>query len=287
MRLAVSLCNHRPGAEAGLVEIDLETGATRGIPPPAGSFSATGLAVNAGILYSAFHGGGSHVALYDPKTLDCVATFRLPTTGDIHSIGLRGGTLYAVSTTNDTIVKLKLGATGARFEGVLWTPTIGVEDSQHVNAFSLADGRMLCSAFGPKEGERFDSAFDGYVYDLEAKATVPGFEGLYHPHSAMSHGGEIYCLESQTGSLVSSAGRFPWRVNGYARGLCFLDDETVAIGSSIGREGPLNTFGSTGDPGTPVGWCGITIANLRTGPQRYISLQQYNREIYDIVALPK
>jgi len=286
MRLAVSFCNLRRDASAGIATIDLDTGQTQAVPAPVGATSVTGLCVEGGFLYAAFHRGGSYVAVYDAATLVERAQFALPEVSDIHSIDRRDNTLLSVSTGTDTVARHTLLGTGARSGGIVWSPASGDADSIHLNGATRAEGRALVSGFGPRKDGSWNAADRGFVYDLEEEEIVPGFAGIHHPHSVIVHSGEVFCLESVTGKVVTAAGRSSWSANGYARGLCFVDKRSIAVGTSIGRRAGEELVANNVEPGEPAGTCGVTIATLATGPERFVPLDAFNNEIYDVVVLP-
>ncbi len=142
----------------------------------------------------------------------------------------------------------------------------------------------MVSAFGPKSGELWSSATDGYLQDIYSDTCIHG--GIFHPHSLTSGKGALFYCESQTASLCSTERRIA-RLNGYARGICWLKDDLIGVGTSIARDlgGPGSGLaGNPADPGEPAGACGITFLNPTTGSvMRFIDLGRFGFEIYDLL----
>lgn len=285
MRLAVSLCNLRSDAPGGILLFDSVTkeAASAGIDLGAIS-SVTGLTLYGDILLAAYISENvSHVAFLDARSLEILAKVALPDALDIHSIASRGDKLYVASTGSDSVLRYALGDLDLQLEGTHWSPASGDDDTIHINGMTTHEGRLLCSGFGKREGERWASASNGFVFDLDSSETV--MTGIYHPHSVTLMDGQLYVLESVTGRLVASE-RSLWSIDGYARGLCFLAPGVAAIGSSVARHTNVQGFQNTADPGDPIGICALTIVEMATGSRTVVSLGEYNNELYDIVALP-
>jgi hypothetical protein len=247
--------------------------------------SVTGMTLhNADLLVAYTSRGVSELAFVDARSFEVKKKVTLHNVRDVHSIAARDGLLYVVSTGADAVLRYSIEGRDIRFAGTQWSPTLGIGDSVHVNGLTTAGGRLLCSGFGLRTGERWSTARKGFVFDLDANEGI--YTGLYHPHSVTVFEDTVFCLESVTGRLVSEA-RSVWSIDGYARGLYFLGSGMAAIGSSVARQSAAGRFQNSADPGDPTGICGITLIEMANGSRTTISLGDYNNEVYDIVALPE
>jgi Domain of unknown function (DUF4915) len=272
--LVVSFCNpphalvgvHRHDGR-GLVQLPLE---------PAEQF--TGIAADQTHLYVATgaHGVARLVAL--TRTTWTVAwEAPLPRADDVHSIAVTDGYLYAVSTGTDSLIRYRLDR-GVSDPEIVWSPTGAVEDTHHLNGIALWSGSIIVSAFGPRLGDRWASARDGYLYDVSRGAPI--HKGIYHPHSVLPWRDDLWWCESATGTVHSLSGR-RCVVDGYARGLAQLSNRLLAIGTSVGRHTGDGSITNPLDPGVPAGRCGVTVFDARTDTIRgFLDTGGIGPEIY-------
>jgi hypothetical protein len=272
--LVVSFCNP-PHALVGvhrhdghdLVQLPL---------PPAEQF--TGLASDDSHLYvvTESHGVARLVAVAR-ATWTVAWEAPLPGAQDVHSIAVANGFVYAVSTGTDSVIRYRL-ARGVGDPEIVWSPTGASEDTHHLNGIALWNGSVVVSAFGPRRGDRWASARDGYIYDVSRGTPIE--KGIYHPHAVLAWRGELWWCESATGTVHSSSGR-RCAVDGYARGLAPLTNRHLAIGTSVGRHTGDGAITNPLDPGVPAGRCGITVFDGRTDTIRgFVDASSIGPEIY-------
>jgi hypothetical protein len=198
---------------------------------------------------------------------------------DVHSIAVTDGYLYAVSTGTDSVIRYRLDR-GVGDPEIVWSPTGAGEDTHHLNGIALWNGSVIVSAFGPRRGERWASARDGYLYDASKRAPIE--KGIYHPHAVLPWRGELWWCESATGTVQSSSGR-RCVVDGYARGLAPLTNRLLAIGTSVGRHTGDGAITNPLDPGAPAGRCGITVFDARTdSTPGFLDTSRIGPEIYGL-----
>jgi hypothetical protein len=272
--LVVSFCNPPHGSVGvhrhdgrDLVQLPLQ---------PAEQF--TGLAADDTHLYVATQGHSvARLVALTRATWGVAWDVPLPAADDVHSIAVTDGYLYAVSTGTDSVVRYPLHH-GVGEPEVVWSPTGVGEDTHHLNGIALWNGSVVVSAFGPRRGERWASARDGYLYDTSRGAPIE--KGIYHPHAVLAWRGELWWCESATGTVHSSSGA-RCVIDGYVRGLAPLSNRLLAIGSSVGRHTGDGSITNPLDPGRPAGRCGITVFDARTDTTRgFVDVSRIGPEIY-------
>ncbi len=242
--------------------------------------SACGLAISGGSLYSACNiADTSYLAIFDGKTLAISQFLPLDHVRDVHSIAIDGNAIYLVSTGTDEIVRAPLADPNAG--ETVWRASSTLSDTHHLNSIALSNGRVLCTGFGPKRGERWSSADDGYVYDVTSGSYVA--RGLYHPHSLTIVDNQLYVCESARGLL--RGGEMP-TFPGYLRGLCFSPGGEKAVATSVGRwDSEAEIFLNPADPGVPAGGCALYVATGATWDDAMtIDLAHLSNEVYDVIA---
>src|SRR5581483_5589453 len=114
---------------------------------------------------------------------------------DGHSVAVRAGKAYIASTGTDTIVEFDPDYG----ERVYWKANELGHDTIHLNSLFWNQGNLYATAFGPKKGEVWRSADEGYLMNITTEAVIAA--PLYHPHSACAVQGcddaGIYFCESQ------------------------------------------------------------------------------------------
>ena len=196
---------------------------------------------------------------------------------DVHSIAVADGRLYAVSTGTDSVMRYSLDR-GVGDPELVWSPTDGAEDTHHLNAITLWNGSVVVAAFGPRSGDRWASARNGYLFDVSRG--VPIEKGIYHPHAVLAWRGELWWCESATGTVYSSSGP-RCVVDGYVRGLAPLSNRLLAIGSSVGRHTEDGSITNPLDPGLPAGRSGITVFDAKNQTTRgFVDTSHIGPEVY-------
>jgi len=279
MILAVSFCNQVLGAGV-LALVDPERGVQRVLDPGIdGAASGVGLAVVGETLYCACSDREqrSYLAVFD-RAGERRDLIRLKDVADVHSIGMIGGDLVAVSTGTDEVLRIAL-RDGAPSE-TLWACSAENADTHHLNAVVLTGESMLVSGFGPRDEAGWSSAKDGFVYDVGAADYV--VRGLLQPHSLAMRDEKLTFCESPRG-IVRTAERYVHHVGGYSRGLAFGPDGAAYVGSSVGRRAPgaLGLVLNPAHGGRDRGRCALTT--FANGSSKTLDLSTVANEIYDVV----
>jgi hypothetical protein len=248
--------------------------------------SVTGLAVNSnGVFFMFLSEGAFYLAALKREDLTLAYYQELPEVKDGHSILAVGDNLYVVSTGTDEVLRYTLAGNEVRDPEVFWRASNSGADTHHVNSIMEINAEIFVSAFGPKEGVLWSSAVNGYIHNITSDTRVK--EGIYHPHSLSKMNGMLYYCDSSRKALCSLE-KNQFKVDGYARGIAWLSDESVCVGSSIGRRISKSTglIANPADPGEVAGRSKISIGNIND--QRVIAefdLSRFGPEIYDILLL--
>jgi hypothetical protein len=92
------------------------------------------------------------------------------------------------------VFRYDLGPPGLSNPIVVWQASNFETDTHHINSIAEWQGNLIISAFGPKFGTLWSSAFDGYIHDISRDRCVK--TGIYHPHSLAALGDRLYYIES-------------------------------------------------------------------------------------------
>lgn len=256
-------------------------GVSRTVNAPGGAaISACGLAAWEGRIFCAYtQGERSFLAVCDARADGITETIALPGVRDVHSIVLDADGIVAASTGHDEVVRI--GWNGA--VETLWRVSADSRDEHHVNGLCFFEGRLLCSAFGPRIGPSWADAIDGYVYDITRSQYVA--RGLYQPHSLAPYGAAIYCCESARGAIRSLAADIQY-VPGYARGLAFDENGSYAAGCSVARSAAAwPAYLNPADRGGRTGSCALYFGSVHGMRTSCVDLEPWGEEIYDVLAL--
>jgi uncharacterized protein (TIGR03032 family) len=229
---------------------------------------------------------GAHDACFLPRSCHV--------TGDIgiHEMAWAGEELWIVSTRFSCLCTL---STEYSFVP-RWRPSfisgLAAEDRCHLNGLAMVDGQPhFVTALGTTDtsgGWRADKPHGGCIIDIASGEFVTC--GLSMPHSPRWHDGQLWVLESGTGSLMlvdQQTGRRETVVTlaGFARGLAFAGPYAF-IGLSKIRE-------TSAMDGVPLAArrselkCGMAVVDLRSG--QTIALLEFQTavdEIFDVQLLP-
>lgn len=216
-----------------------------------------------------------------------------PTTRDLrlvkrlHSLVGHDGRLYIVSTGSDSVVVYD---PRSGEETIVFQIGEGEANTLHVNGIAVHEGRLVVSLMGPirPDGPRL-----GELRCLHTGRVL--LNGLRSPHSVVSHGADLFVLESETGVLWrsrdGSQAESEASFVGYARGL-----HVAADGYIVGRSGFRNKSASLNfDRPRPQGFDDGASAEasrsglylMRRGGESVTALELTDLapEIYDILAL--
>jgi uncharacterized protein (TIGR03032 family) len=178
-----------------------------------------------------------------------------------------------------------------------WRPRfisqLAAEDRCHLNGMAMADGKpAFVTALAETDtaaGWRPVKATAGCVIDVSSGEIVA--RGLCMPHSPRLHEGQLFVLDSGTGRLVAierASGRIDavGSVNGYARGLAFMDG-VAFVGLSRIRE--TSTFGGLPISEQPAPLqCGVAVVELQSGTTvAWLQFRSGVEEVFDVRLLTK
>lgn len=281
----VSFCNLPHPQQSGVLRYGLSGSATRWIDVgvPGLVSGSTGIAQSRSHVFILTHiEGNTFLSMLDKDTLKPVFSHLLHEVVDAHSLCVTDTHIFVVSTGTDEVVRYDLNTNGCSQPNVIWQATNKKCDTHHLNSIVLHRDELMIAGLGPKRAELWSSATKGYIFNISQNRLIK--EGIYHPHSLCVLNDEVYYCESVTQTWCSLDGTVHCSVNGYARGVCFVDQHTVVIGTSLGRHVSKSTriLKNPADPGELAGECGLTVYHRDTNQHERISLSQFGTEIYDI-----
>ncbi len=292
VELLVSFCNLTRAGATALVRVDTTTRKIEPVPlgdPPDTIRGCTGIAMDAEHVYCVWiiDAERSYVSVLDRPTLMPVEVLMLPDVRDPHSIAAADGWIYIAATGTDEVRRVESARLGEPSE-VVWRATAEERDTHHVNSLLVLDGRLLCSAFGPKSADRWSTALDGYVADTTTGEIL--WKGIEQPHSLAVGPDGLYIAESRRARIKGLHSGRTLYVEGYARGLAFGPDRSLVAGSSPGRarSRSLGTIENPADAGELSGLLGLAIADGDAGAfqeDATIDLSSFQAEIYDVLVL--
>jgi hypothetical protein len=274
----VSLCNEYRLAEKGILRYDVGertaswiTIGLDGDVPITGTLGIYGFGSRIYAVYSVGWDSTRMTIFENDGALSVAADLELPDVKDPHSIWVDAERLLVVSTGTNELFEYALSDGVPRgAPSVIWRAADAATDTMHLNSVTVHEGRILISAFGPQDGDSWESACNGYIRDIERDAILQ--DGLLHPHSLRSFGGDVFFIESVSGRLRSLRGAEA-RVDGYARGCESLGGDLFLVGTNVARAGRA----------VPAGACGIALVDLEGGATReFHDLGAYGREVYDL-----
>jgi hypothetical protein len=228
----------------------------------------------------------------DRKSLEVLLVQALPEVDDGHSIVRFGDDLVIVSTGTDQVFAYTTDGPRIGTPRLLWSPSPSgpKADTHHVNSVAVANGELLCSAFGPRDDGSWYTARNGYIRNLSTGELV--LDGLRQPHSTIWSGGQLFFCNSLEGT-VNTPDEVVAYLYGYSRGLAFGSDGTLYVGTSLSRRprqdilgvSGANIFGNPSDAGDLHGQCAL-IRMTSSGANRLeLPMVPFGNEIYDILVL--
>jgi hypothetical protein len=283
--LLVSLCNVEIESPSSLLLVDPTSWAitpltmTRGV-------GSTGICRIGDEIFVACQTAEAIVAVLDAGTLRVHGEARLSGARDPHSIVAWNGGLAIASTGTDEVLWYRYHDGALIDRTVLWAHGTERKDTVHINGLTAHRGALVCCAFGSRslETDLWSEAHDGFVYDIVNERTL--LAGLAHPHSVAFLADELVVCESSHRSLRSAA-RPLVKLDGYTRGVAFLDDERIVIATSIARTTSRsgNRLLNPGAEGLDAGICALHVAGRDGTVRETVSFNQHGREIYDVFRL--
>jgi hypothetical protein len=230
----------------------------------------------------------SVLTILDRETLQVVSVQELHEVSDAHSLQRREDDIFVVSTGTDEVLSYRLRGNEVTDPQVVWTPTGAKSDTHHINSIVVADGEVLCSAFGAREHDSWSTAQNGYIHNITTDTMV--VTGLRQPHSASWNEAELYFCNSVEGTVNTVTDGVIAYLVGYSRGLAFGPDEKMFAGTSLSRRptqptGEGDLFLNPTGEGEVAGRCAVIEMSTRPTHRVETSLGIYGREIYDLLLL--
>ncbi len=296
MRLLVSLCNKKESIKRKLLypkvfllEVDTETGKIKPIKirfwiwKPKG---VTGIArYREGFVFVVQ--AKKHRLFYVDKNYRVKKRWKLEKVKDAHSICVNDGKIYIASTGNDSIIEFS-PETGK--EKIFYREGDSKEDTIHINSLVWEKDKLIISAFGKKDGERWFSAKNGFLKNIHDGRII--LDSLFHPHTLVKTEEGIFFCESAKKRVLSLDGSFILNIEkGYVRGLAIKEGE-ICVGISHARERSKST-GKKNDLSDPLirsfqAGCGIMVFRKKGKKAeflKFIDLYPYSNELYDLIPL--
>jgi len=247
--------------------------------------SITGISQDSKYLYLLSPGQTTQLSILDKQTLSSVSCQELPEVHDAHSILAYNGKLYVVSTGTDEIITYDIKDQSAINPKIFWKIESSNKDTNHINSINNIKGDFYITAFGPKAAKLHSSARNGYILNISKGTKIK--KNIYHPHTLSVRNGTMYYCESSRKYFCSLTEDL-LALNGYARGIAWINDHIVCVATSVGRTVSKSTgqILNPADPGTPSGACEITIYNIvEKKILAKIDLSEFGPEIYDLLLL--
>lgn len=292
MQLLISFCNlQNQDVKPNLVLLNTKTKTKTWIKFPNSNSGVTGLAQDDKFIYALYQAETPGIVFIDKKNLNVVLDKTLEKVKDPHSLVIRNNEIFIVSTGTDSIYRYKLNAdfNDVKFDREIWRPkdSKALIDTHHLNSISTDEENTYVSCFGPKNGDRWHTAKDGYIWNVTKNEKAIG--GIYHPHTVLINNKQIYYIESSTRSIKKNNKIILKLHSGYTRGLV-IHKNYLIIGSSSGRKKSKSTgiINNIADPGILEPSCKIALFKKPNIFSKYEKLEEFDffpehQEIYDII----
>lgn len=290
-RLIVSFCNLRKPRESGLMCFDLRhhahTWIELGHDLGAVVTTSVGICTDENYIYHVFGASNqTYISVLLKDKLIPIVCQPLELVHDPHSICVLNQELYIVSTRTDEVIKYQFRDSQLTNPCVVWQASNNGKDTHHLNSISVIKDEIWVSGFGPKKGERWSTADDGYIYSITGDQIIK--TGIYHPHTITKQDDTVYYCDSSRATFCSLDSDVNISLNGYTRGIAFKDSQNVFVASSKGRKISKSTgiVNNPADPGDVWGQCEIAVIDLRRKSSKHlVDLSAYGDEIYDLACI--
>jgi hypothetical protein len=253
--------------------------------------TATGMTRSGGRIFVLFESREKKtcVAALQENDLTPLFQYELPEVKDGHSILATGACLYVVSTGTDEVICYDIKEKSLENPRVIWQASDTKRDTHHVNSITEHDGDILVSAFGPKTGDLWATASNGYIFNITTGMLVA--DGIHHPHSLSFRNGRVYYSDSHRNTFCVMGEAEPiFGLSGYSRGISWFSDKLACMATSIGRRTSRSTgmITNPADPGEPAGECTLLLGDIsKKKIVKKFDLSWFGPEIYDVLALPE
>lgn len=288
--LLVSFCNipHATSSPLALVELPLNKD-SRIIPISLESgivSTATGLAKGDKKVFVSFISDGKFkLSALDEKTLKPIFHYDFPASQDVHSMLYDNGYLYTISTGTDELIRYEVKKDRLGTYDVIWKASDDKKENHHINSIYKFKGDIIISGFGKsKMDNAWRTAYDGIVFNV-AKGIILK-DKIYQPHSVVSNGEELFYCESGHGQF-SSMSKTIKVLDGYTRGVQFVDSKTVFVATSVGRSKKKSSsvIYNPADYGKRRGTCKIYQLSISGKIISSLDFGWFANEIYDLLLL--
>lgn len=301
MHILVSFCNIRVQGlpVLGLLDpIENECRALR-LPDDLSSLKGiTGLAVSDRCVYAVAQTFGpalgnrrtspSALLIFDRSDLKLLRRYTFQLAADVHSILLVEDSLFVVSTGTDEVIELGISDTECISEKIFWRrePDDLREDIHHLNAICQSSRGLLISGFGKKIDDLWDSAREGFIFNISRGEVVAS--GIDQPHSLIEVNGELAFCESRRRMVRTLKGPCIETLPGYTRGICVIFRE-LFVATSVGRQISRShgtTINNPSAPGNLEGRCSISRFSVDGWKlEGIIDMTAHASEIFDLLAI--
>jgi len=280
----VTVCNAVASPESLFGLVNLSTGDLREVPFDyvVADHGATGLAyMTDGSLAVGLPGSCRLIRLSPDLTV--VSHDADDALDDVHSIAVRGDSLFAVATSRDSVLEYRIRPDHLEPVGV-HRLTEADRDTLHVNSVCVHQGRVLVSTFGENWRDHPVGSAIGSIIDLEDRRSVS--TALSHPHTLVSFDEELFVLGSFSGTVEkvhyngerTLCARYP----GYLRGLSFFEGGAlVGVSGRRRRSRGLGTINAAGPEFDQR--CGVIWFSPEWEVEQFVDLSWFGREIFDVM----
>lgn len=280
--------------------LNIISGERRWIDVGVNNLGLTGIALDANYIFAVCQSNIPTLSIISRKNHKPVAVIQLNELGDPHSITIDAkGYVYIVSTAHDSVSRYFFDKQKNKLKYVdcMWNPKNSLQnsDTHHINSIFVCNRNIFISAFGPREGERWSSANDGYIYNITKG--LKEIKKIYHPHSIFvernifSKRNDFYYCESSSRSVKKNNKIIVKLDKGYTRGLCLWKNH-LFLGTSSGRKRSKSTglVNNPADSGDLEEDCRVLIYKKKwfSSSYNFVNEYQFNperNEIYDIIFL--
>jgi len=226
--------------------------------------------------------------IFDKKDFKLLHRYRFLLARDLHSFLLLPGEneLLVASTGTDEIIRLKLNGCRVLSEDVFYQIGSGTSaDQHHLNSLVMWKGDIYVSGFGPKEGNDWTTAKNGFVLNLRTNEKI--IEGLQHPHSLTVIDGRLAFCESRKKTLRFVGDYTATNLSGYTRGLCIAGEDIFVATSTQRKKSKSTGKQMAPDENKNVG---CTLSKIGLGSSivvETIDLNPFGYEVYDLLPVER
>jgi len=283
MKMIISFCNtfENPLSLRNLAVVDIDTGQINYICDR--HIGITGIAMYEQFLFTIEQSMPIFVSVYNINNQESISRHELIGVSDPHSILIHNNMLYVVSTGSDEIVCTPLPLQASQQMLPIYK-TGELKDTLHINSIALVSGSLCITMFGLRENERWSSARNGSIKNIQTGEILA--HDLYHPHSLVYYENDWYVCESSMKCILKNGKPIILFKTGYVRGLV-VNDKYIIVGISSGRKNSksLGIVNNPADPGELIPMCKVFVYKKEQleVPFKIFDFTNEFSEIYDII----